>query len=517
MKGHPMHIDDLLREASQRQASDLYLCAGAVPCISVEGVYYAVQSAEGQRLSPETTMELAHQVMNKKQWEDFKEELEANLAYMAEGCGRFRVNAFWQRGSVALVCRRVEMKIPTLRQLGLPPNLRNIALADRGIVLVTGSTGSGKSTTLASMIDYRAHLRTGHIVTIEDPVEFIYTHRRSIVTQREVGIDTASFHEALKNSLRQAPQVICLGEMRDAETVQFAMHASETGHLVLATLHSTNAVLAIERILNFYPGHMQEQMQKQLALNLKAVICQRLVHGVKGGRHAATELLIDTPRIRDLIGKGQLGSVKEALSAENQEGVHNFDRSLYKLCKQKKITHEEALQAAESANDLQLKFRGIGIAPGSSWEDISDPWQQIGDDFELPAGMTKFAKKDRLEKKKENYSNEDVPKLSGYGKSMHLSQDERRIPGGERPEESRGPNPERSPSAPRRPEAPPAAPPRAAAPKAPPGTEQPGAGPPPPTAPPHPPDVPKQEDHEASRKYKIFHAPRPGDIDEELD
>ncbi|MBI1290603.1 PilT/PilU family type 4a pilus ATPase [bacterium] len=377
-------LDDLLKEAAESRASDLYLAAGAVPCMNCDGVYRPLPCAKGQRASSEDMERWARSAMNEKQWGEFTEHLEMNLAYMTAETGRFRVNAFFQRGSIAMVCRRVIMNIPTMRSLALPTVLRKVALADRGIVLVTGSTGSGKSTSLASMIDYRNHLLTGHIVTIEDPVEFVYRHHRSIVTQREVGIDTLSFHEALKNTLRQAPKVICIGEMRDAETVQFAMHASETGHLVFATLHSTNAVLAIERILHFYPGEMKEQVQQQLALNLNAIICQRLIGKIGGGRCAAHEILINTPRIQDLIGKGDLGSLKIAIAQDNQDGVQNFERSLYKLAMLNLISKEDALQAAESANDLALKFRGIGIQAGSSWTDLSDPWANITDDYELP-------------------------------------------------------------------------------------------------------------------------------------
>lgn len=465
-----MEITDFLGEAAKRKASDVYLAAGAVPCMNVEGHYYPCQATQGQRLKPDDMESLVKQVMNDKQWDEFVESRESNLAYHAEGVGRFRINAFWQRGSIAMVCRRVVMKIPTMRALGLPPILRNIALSERGIVLVTGSTGSGKSTSLASMIDYRAHIRTGHIVTIEDPVEFVFNHRRSIVTQREVGIDTKSFHEALKNTLRQAPQVICIGEMRDAETVQFAMHASETGHLVLATLHSTNAILAIERILHFYPQEMRETVQKQLALNLKAVICQRLVPGIRGGRFAATEILIDTPRIRDLLAKGELGSIREAVAAENQEGMHDFDRALYKLCKQGKITQEDALQAAESSNDLQLKFRGIGIKPGSSWDDVADPWEHIPGDFD-PPGTATF-QKIRDNSATGGYTNESSPRVrrpyendaeaiaaAATAQQSQRPRDEqrrqRRPEGRPRTEGGDGPRQERPPQAPPPQQAPP--------------------------------------------------------------
>lgn len=379
-----MQLIDILREASEAGAADVFLVAGAIACMNKEGVYTPLNVAQNQRTSPEMMTKFAREACTEKQWKEFEEKLEMNLAFMHPETGRFRVNIFWQRGSVAMVCRRVIMNIPTMRSLGLPLVLREVSLADRGIVLVTGATGSGKSTSLASMLDYRNHLRSGHIVTIEDPVEFVYRHRRSIVTQREVGIDTLSFHEALKNTLRQAPQVICIGEMRDAETVQFAMHASETGHLVFATLHSTNATLAIERILHFYPGELKEQVLLQLSLNIKAIISQRLLPKVGGGRCAAHEVLITTPRVVDLMARGDMGALRQTMGLENQEGLQTFDRALYRLVKQGKVTQEEALQAAESPNDLSLKLRGIGLSEG--WADIADPWQSVGGDYDPPLG-----------------------------------------------------------------------------------------------------------------------------------
>lgn len=477
-------IDDLLREASEMNASDLYLAAGATPCINVEGKYEPMRIANGQRLSPGKVAALSREVMSERQWDEFQESLEMNLAYMARGIGRYRINVFWQRGSVAMVCRRVSMTIPTLRSLGLPPVLRNIALEERGILLVTGSTGSGKSTTLASMLDYRNHIRTGHIVTIEDPVEFIYQHRRSVITQREVGIDTKSFHEALKNTLRQAPSVICIGEMRDAQTVQFAMHAAETGHLVFATLHSTNTTLAIERVLHFYPGEMKEQVANQLALNLKAIISQRLVVKKGGGRAAAIEIMLNTPRIGDLVKKGFLSEIREAIKAENQEGNIDFDKALYRLHKQGKITMEDALQAAESANDLQLKFKGIGIAPNSSWTDMRDPWDSIPGDFELPAGSA-LAEKMKDRAADGVYTNEGLAPLEGReSTNIYEGKGENARP---RPLPPQPPRviPSRPPGAPPPPRRPMAPPPRGANPPgAPPRYPQQGPAPRPPQGPP---------------------------------
>lgn len=379
-----MELLDLLRETVELDASDLYVAAGAVPSVNKDGRLRRLKAAGEQRADAAFAEACARRIMSEAQWRAFLETKEANLAFMEPAVGRFRVNIFYQRGSIAMVFRRVRMEIPTLRQLGLPPVLRDISLQDRGIVLVTGATGSGKSTTMAAMINYRNQLRRGHIVTIEDPIEFLYRHGRSIVTQRELGIDTFSFHEAMKNSLRQAPQVIVLGELRDAETVQFALHAAETGHLVFATLHSTNTTITIERILNFFPAEMSGQLLHLLAMNLQAIITQRLVPRADGGRAAACEILINTPTISALVKKGHFGEIREALSGDSPDGMTSMDKSLYKMVMRGIIPQEEALGAAESANDLAIKLRGIGIPPGSDWEDLSDPWAQIPGDYDLP-------------------------------------------------------------------------------------------------------------------------------------
>lgn len=379
-----MELKALLSEMVAVDGSDLYIAVGAMPSLNKDGRLMALESAKRKKVDPEMAERFARSVMSDHQWRDFDTSKEANLAFMDPAVGRFRINVFLQRGSIAMVCRRVKMEIPTLRSLGLPKVLREIALQDRGIILVTGSTGSGKSTSMASMIDYRNHVRSGHIVTIEDPIEFLYRHRRSIVTQREVGIDTFSFHEALKNTMRQAPQVICIGELRDAETVQFALHASETGHLVFATLHSTDATITIERILNFYPGDQREQVIHHIAHNLRAILSQRLVPAINGGRAVAVEILVNTPRIMDLIMKQEMGTIRATLGTENSDGLTSMDKSLFRLWKQERISQEEAIGSAHSANDLQLKMRGIGITPGSSWEDSSDEWRDVAGDYDLP-------------------------------------------------------------------------------------------------------------------------------------
>ena len=372
----------MLKELVEHDGSDLYLAVGAYPAINKDGRLIGLKSAP-YRLDPETTEHYARMIVPQSKWDEFEEELEANLAYMDQEIGRFRVNICWQRGSVSLVMRRVKMEIPTIKSLGLPPILRNIALEDRGIVIVTGATGHGKSTTMAAMLNYRNHLRTGHIVTIEDPIEFLYQHQRSIITQREVGIDTSSFEEALKNTLRQAPQVIVIGELRDSETVQFAIHASETGHLVFVTLHSTNATVTIDRILNFFPGEMAEQMLASLASNLRAVVAQRLIPKIDGGRVACVEIMNNTPTVTNMIQKGELSAIRrDVLDLENQEGNLSVDRSVYKLIKRGIVSVEEGLGAAESANDVQLKLRGIGL--GNAWDDLSSGWENVEGDYDPP-------------------------------------------------------------------------------------------------------------------------------------
>ncbi|MBX3728708.1 MAG: PilT/PilU family type 4a pilus ATPase [Candidatus Sumerlaeia bacterium] len=380
-----MDLFELMEEADALEASDLYLIAGAIPAIALNGRLLVPKASGGLRLTPRQSVEFARKIMNPEQWDELLVKRELNLAYMMKGKMRFRVNVLWQRGTVGMVLRRVVEDIPTMRRLGLPPVLRNVALSDRGIVFVTGATGSGKSTTMAAMIDYRNHLLSGHIVTIEDPIEFIHRHRRSIVTQREVGIDTKSYEEALRNTLRQAPNVISIGEIRDSDTVRFALHAAETGHLVFATLHSTNTVQTIKRILNFFPIDVHDRVLIQLAHNLTAIISQRLLRGRQGGRVCAAEVLMNSPRVEDLIVRGEPDRLREHLTLEHDDGTQSFDLALYRLAKRGLITEENAVQHANSSNDLHLKFRGMGVRPASSWERLEDPWTQIQDDFGYPA------------------------------------------------------------------------------------------------------------------------------------
>ncbi|MGF1573157.1 MAG: PilT/PilU family type 4a pilus ATPase [Sumerlaeia bacterium] len=353
----PLHR--MLEDMMKQEASDLYLCANTQPRLSQQGQFIVYHE---HQLAPEETDYYANQLMSDKDKRLFTEEHEANVSYVVEGKGRFRVNVFVQRNTTAIVIRRITTDIPNLQQLSLPPLLGELSNKARGMILVTGATGSGKSTTLAAMIDHRNQTHGGHIITIEDPVEFIHTHKKAIISQREVGIDTKSFHAALKNSLRQAPEVIYIGEIRDTETMGFALHASETGHLVLGTLHSNNANQTLERISNFFPHDFQDQLRLQLSLNLRSIISQRLVKKINGGRVAAMEILLDTPTVRELVLKGEIRMIKTAMMNARNEGMQTFDMHLHELWKQGLITEEEAFRNADSANNLRLQMKGVATA-----------------------------------------------------------------------------------------------------------------------------------------------------------
>src|SRR5262245_10234598 len=300
---------------------------------------------------------LAQSIMSERQWQEFTEQLEMNLALSYSGLGRFRVNVFRQRGSVGLVAHKINVEIATLEQLGLPSILKDIAMTKRGLVLVVGATGVGKSTSLAAMIDHRNSSAPAHIMSVEDPIEFVHSHKQAIVNQREVGFDTHSFQDALKNAMRQAPDVIFIGEIRDRETMEAAITFADTGHLCLATLHSINANQAFERIINFFPESRHAQIFLQLSLNLRAIISQRLVMGTQGLRLAAMEILLDTPRIKDLIKKGELDTIKEAMEQGAQEGCQTFDMALFALYRAGHISLDQALSNADSLNNLRLKIK----------------------------------------------------------------------------------------------------------------------------------------------------------------
>lgn len=383
-----MDIKEFFNKMVETEASDLYLTVARPPMYRIEG---EIRPDGEQSFTPDEMRAIALSIMNDKQQREFAENLEMNMAMSLAGVSRFRVNIFQQRGSVGLVIRRIKADVLSLDELGLPAILKEIVMSKRGLVLMVGATGSGKSTSLAAMIDHRNSTEYGHIITIEDPIEFVYRHKKSIVTQREVGFDTHSFQNALKNTLRQAPDVILIGEIRDTETMEAAITFAETGHLCLGTLHSNNANQAIERIMNFFRPERHAQIYMQLSLNLRSIIAQRLVPSVEGKRAAALEVLIDTPRIKDLIKKGEVDTLKEAMEQGVQEGCQTFDQALFELYKDGKITLEQALVNADSANNLRLKIKlaGLKIDEEPAMGETLDPQttkatvQQVGSAFRL--------------------------------------------------------------------------------------------------------------------------------------
>lgn len=351
-----LEIVKLLEKMVQAGGSDIFIASGAPPRMNVEG---KLQDLATEPLSPEDSKRIIRQLLTDEQWNLFLKNRELNIAFSLGKMARFRVNVYLQRGTIASVIRHIRVKIPTCEQLHLPPHLEELILSPRGLILVTGATGTGKSTTMAAMIDFRASKTDGHIVTVEDPIEYVFQHRRSLVTQREVGIDTFSFREALKNMLRQAPNVIYIGELRDAETVEFVLHSAETGHLVLSTLHSTNVTQTIERVLNFFSREYQNQVLMQLSYNLRAIISQRLIPSESGNRIPVLEILINTAFVQEMIQKGELGQLKKAMESGRQEGMQTFDLDLKELVEKGVISEEKALAYADSPSDLRLKLRGF--------------------------------------------------------------------------------------------------------------------------------------------------------------
>ncbi len=349
-------VTDLLHKMAQAGGSDIYIAAWAPPRMNVEG---KIEDMAADPLSPERTQKLIRQLLTDEQWAEFNRTRELNMAFSLPQVARFRVNVYFQRGTVAAVIRQIRMKIPKFEQLHLPPVLGDLIVSPRGFILVTGATGTGKSTTMAAMIDHRASLMDGHIVSVEDPIEYVFQHRKSLVTQREVGIDTFSFKEALKNTLRQSPNVIDIGELRDTETVEFALHSAETGHLVLATLHSTNASQTIERILNFFSKDYHRQLLLQLSYNLKAIISQRLIPSESGLRWPVLEILINSALVQEILQKAELGQLKKVMEAGRQEGMQTFDLHLKELVDKGIVSEEKALVYADSPSDLRLKLRGF--------------------------------------------------------------------------------------------------------------------------------------------------------------
>ncbi len=349
-----LDIAKLLEVMVEHDASDLYLTVESPPMYRVNGV---LRPAGARALQEHETEALANSLMNDRQQRDFLAANEMNLGLFYPSIGRFRINVFRQRGQVGVVIRRIKTQIPTIDDLKLPSVLKDISMTKRGLVLVVGGTGSGKSTSLAAMIDYRNQNSSGHIVCIEDPIEFVHAHKKSIVSQREIGMDTESYDIALKNALRQAPDVILIGEIRDTVTMEAALTFAETGHLCIATLHSNNANQALERIINFFPMERHAQIYLLLSLNLRSIVSQRLVKTVEGGRTAAVEVLLDSPRVKDLVFKGQVAELKEAMEKSTNLGMQTFDQSLYDLYKGGRITLDEAIRNADSQNNLRLRVK----------------------------------------------------------------------------------------------------------------------------------------------------------------
>jgi len=348
-------VNDLLRLMVSRSGSDLFLTADFPPAIKVDG---KVTKVSPQPLTGQHTLALARAVMNDKQSGEFERTKECNFAISPQGIGRFRVNAFVQQGHVGLVMRTIPQTLPTIDALNLPKVLKDVSMTKRGLVIFVGATGSGKSTSLAAMVDYRNENSYGHIITIEDPVEFVHPHKNCIVTQREVGIDTEGWEAALKNTLRQAPDVILMGEIRDRETMEHAVAFAETGHLCMATLHANSANQALDRIINFFPEERRAQLLMDLSLNLKGLVSQRLLPRQEGkGRVAAVEIMLNSPLVADLIFKGEVAEIKEIMKRSREQGMQTFDQSLFDLYESHAVTYEDALRNADSVNDLRLQIK----------------------------------------------------------------------------------------------------------------------------------------------------------------
>ncbi len=361
-----MEFKDYLKIMVMKDASDLYLSTGAPPCAKFQGLLKPLEKAT---LSSDQVRDIAYKIMDEEQIAQFENKPEMNLAISEPGVGRFRVNIFRQRNTVSMVVRNIKTEIPAWENLGLPPVLTEVIMAKRGLVLFVGATGSGKSTSLASLIDYRNSNAAGHIITIEDPVEFVHRHKKSIVNQREVGLDTDTYEDALKNTLRQAPDVILIGEIRDQNTMEHAIAFAETGHLAISTLHANSANQALDRIINFFPEDRRNQLLLDLSLNLRAFVSQRLVRTVDGKRAAAVEVLLGTPLVQDMIRRGDVHSIKEVMEKSENLGMRTFDSALLQLYRAGRIDIDEALRNADSPNNLRLK---INLGEGAAIEEEDD-------------------------------------------------------------------------------------------------------------------------------------------------
>jgi len=360
-----MNISPLLKQLVDGDGSDLYLATGAPPSAKFSGKLTPLSDRAYERGE---ILDIANEIMNEEQQADFERDLEMNLAIALDNIGRFRINIFKQRNEISLVARNIQTEIPQIDDLGLPDILRDVITAKNGLVLFVGGTGSGKSTSLAALIDHRNSTSAGHIITIEDPVEYVHPHKQCIVNQREVGVDTLSFHAALKNTLRQAPDVILIGEIRDRETMEHALAFAETGHLAISTLHANNANQALDRIINFFPEERRAQLLHDMGNNIKAFVSQRLIPTVDGKRCAAIEILLGSHTVKQMIMKGQLSDIKEVMQKSENVGMKTFDSALFELVKEGKITEEEAIKNADSANNLRLRLKLSGNEDGEAAE-----------------------------------------------------------------------------------------------------------------------------------------------------
>jgi twitching motility protein PilU len=382
-----MDFKDYLKTMVESDASDLYFSCGAPASAKINGNLTPI---EDNPLTAEQIRGIAYSVMNEDQRRDFEDKPEMNLAISEAGIGRFRVNIFRQRNSISLVIRNIKTEIPDWKLLGLPSILTDVIMEKRGLVLFVGATGSGKSTSLASLIDHRNRNDASHIITIEDPIEFVHSHKKSIVNQREVGLDTDCYEDALKNTLRQAPDVILIGEIRDRETMEHALAFAETGHLAISTLHANNSNQALDRIINFFPEDRRNQLLMDLSLNLRAFISQRLVKTIDGKRAAAVEILLGTPLVQDLIRRGDVHEIKEVMHKSENIGMQTFDTALYKLVQEGRVSIDEALKNADSPNNLRLKLNLNGETPVEEQEKPDKSGLSLIDHGENPEDLDEF-------------------------------------------------------------------------------------------------------------------------------
>ncbi|MGY6555564.1 MAG: PilT/PilU family type 4a pilus ATPase [Wenzhouxiangella sp.] len=360
-------VRDWLRQLHEAKGSDLFVTVGAPPCLKVHG---KIRPIGRQALSHEEVSTIIHGIMREDQREEFRTTRECQFAISLEGVARFRVSAFYQRNSVGIVCRRIETQIPTFEELDLPESLADLATAKRGLVFVCGATGTGKSTTLAAMVGYRNNHSPGHIISVEDPIEYVHKHRKCLITQREVGIDTVSFEMALRNTLRQAPDVILIGEVRTRESMEHAVTFAETGHLCLTTLHANNANQAMDRILHFFPEDRHQQVLLDLSFNLKAIIAQQLIPSIEGDRrHVALEVLVNSPLVQEKIRKGKIEELKSIMKESRHHGMVTFDQSLFSMYQKGLISYDNAIRHADSANDLRLTVK---LSEGADAESLSE-------------------------------------------------------------------------------------------------------------------------------------------------